>query len=268
MDTSLKETLPFIEVVDVRVTALGFEAQIALMMQWAKQQKSRGVCVANVHMLVEAHREPAFADILKKADLVTPDGMPLVWMLRWLGQPRQDRVAGLDIILALCSRAIEEDVRIFLLGSTPEILGRMKARFESEFPNLKIAGAAPLPFRPCTEAEDNAIAQMINESGAGLVMVSLGCPKQEAWIARQKGKVQAVMIGLGGAFPVYAGLKKRTPRLIQNAGLEWLYRLIQEPKRLWWRYASTIPIFIFLAVKQLVVSKVYQGSLIKQTEQS
>lgn len=257
MDANLSEKLPSLRVVDVPVTALDFTAQIALMMQWAKQRESKSVCVANVHMLVEAHRDSTFANVLEQADLVTPDGMPLVWMLRWLGNPHQNRVAGLDIMLTLCGQAVEQNISIFLLGSEPEILERMTTKFRQEFPTLTIAGAESLPFRPLTDAENAAIVQMINQSGAGLVLVSLGCPKQETWIAQQQGKVQAVMIGLGGAFPVYAGLKKRAPRVMQGAGLEWLYRLIQEPRRLWWRYSSTIPMFLWLALKQLWVKKTH-----------
>jgi N-acetylglucosaminyldiphosphoundecaprenol N-acetyl-beta-D-mannosaminyltransferase len=263
MDTALKDKPHVLKVVDVSVTALDFDTQIELMMQWAKGPESRSVCVANVHMLVEAHRNPAFAAILESSDLVTPDGMPLVWMLRWLGNPGQNRVAGLDIMQSLCSRAEEENISIFLLGSHSTILERMKTRFQQEFPNLKIAGAEPMPFRPLTDSENDAIAQLINQSGAGIVLVSLGCPKQETWIAMQQNKVQAVMVGLGGAFPVYAGLKKRAPLFIRNVGLEWLYRLVQEPSRLWWRYTSTIPMFLWLALKQLFVCKTHPRDLVE-----
>ena len=143
-------------------------------------------------MLVEAHQDPVFGTIMQKADMVTPDGMPLVWMLRRLGNPSQNRVAGLDIMLSLCKRALEEQISIFLLGSEPEILERMQTRFKREFPNLKIAGAEPQPFRPLTKEENEAIVEMIERSGAGIVMVSLGCPKQETWIAMHLGKIQAV----------------------------------------------------------------------------
>ena len=246
---------PFIKVINVPVTALNFDIQIDLMTKWAKARESKGVFVANVHMLVEAYQDPAFATIMQKADVVTPDGMPLVWMLRRLGNPSQNRVAGLDIMLSLCKRAMEEQISIFLLGSELEILKRMQTRFQREFPNLKIAGAEPLPFRPLTEAENEAIAETIERSGAGIVMVSLGCPKQETWIAMHLDKIRAVMIGLGGVFPVYAGLKKPTPRFIQNAGLEWLFRLAQDPQRLFPRYATTNPIFLYLAFKQLFIDK-------------
>jgi len=171
-----------------------------------------------------------------------------------LGARYQDRVAGMDVLLALCKLAQTQNVSVFFAGSQPDILSRMQKRLEKEFPNLKIAGMEPLPFRPMTETEDKALIKMINNSGAGLVFVSLGCPKQENWIAEHKDKIKAVMIGLGGVFPVYAGIHKRAPRMIRDLGFEWLYRLIQEPRRLWNRYTKTIPAFILLALKQLLMS--------------
>ena len=190
--------------------------------------------------------------MLKSADLVTPDGMPLVWMMHLLGARTQDRVAGLDILSALCQAASYRDSSIFFVGSTSETLNRMRVRLEYDFPKLQIAGMEPLPFRPLTPIEDDALITKINQSRAGLVMVSLGCLKQERWMAQHKGKIQAVMIGLGGAFPVYAGIQKRAPLIVRRLGFEWLYRLIQEPRRLWGRYRKTIPLFIWLAVKQLL----------------
>ncbi|PSB14308.1 glycosyltransferase [Phormidesmis priestleyi ULC007] len=245
---------PFKNVIGLPVTAFTFDDQISLILKWAKCLVSRVVCIANVHMLVEAYRDPEFAPVLQNADLVTPDGMPLVWMLRLMGAPNQDRVAGLDVLLALCERASTENISIFFLGSQSSILEKMRSQLEQDFPNLQISGMEPLPFRPLSENEDKAVVQKLNESGCGLVFVSLGCPKQEIWMSKHKDQVQAVMIGLGGAFPVYAGIHKRAPQVIRSLGLEWLYRLVQEPRRLWSRYSSTIPIFIWLACKQLVTS--------------
>ena len=248
-------SLPRINVIDSPVTALPFEQQIKLMMSWAKCRVSKFVCVANVHMLVEAYRHPDLGSVLKSADMVTPDGMPLVWMMKSLGVTTQDRVAGLDILAALCQAASVQGVSIFFVGSTPEILSRMRARLKREFPDLPIAGMEPLPFRPLTPAEDQALIEKVHNSGAGLVMVSLGCPKQERWMAQHKDKIQAVMLGLGGAFPVYAGIQKRAPRIVRDLGFEWMYRLIQEPQRLWRRYSDTIPPFIWLALKQLLADE-------------
>lgn len=252
----MEKLLPEKKLINTSVTALDFHAQIAKMLEWAKNFESRFVCVANVHMLIEAHREPKFASVLETADLVTPDGMPLVWMLRLLEVENQTRVAGMDIIIELCRLAPKQNISIFFVGSEKRVLDRMRKRLEAEFPRLKIAGMEPLPFRPLTEAEDMALIQKINQSGAGLVLVALGCPKQEYWMAQHKGKIRAVMVGLGGAFPVFAGVHKRAPLVLRKTGLEWLYRLIQEPRRLWKRYWNTNGTFVFLALKQMLTQRV------------
>jgi len=247
---------PTRHVVGFPVTALPFQAQIELILQWANQRFSKVICVANVHMLMEAHSNPAFGSILANADMVTPDGMPIVWLMKIMGDRDQDRVAGMDILMALCHQMSFQQTSIFFVGSEPSILNKIRQRLHQEFPKLKIAGMEPLPFRPLTLEEDEAIVQKINASGAGVILVSLGCPKQEIWMSQHQGKVRAVMIGLGGAFPVYAGVHKWAPLWIRQTGFEWLYRLIQEPQRLWRRYFVTIPPFIYLAVKQVLVSQV------------
>ncbi|MBF2075318.1 MAG: WecB/TagA/CpsF family glycosyltransferase [Synechococcales cyanobacterium C42_A2020_086] len=246
---------PIQSVIGFPVTALPFDAQIDLVLTWASQRLSKVVCVANVHMLMEAHSDSTFGTVLKRADLVTPDGMPLVWLMKLMGASNQDRVAGMDILIALCERLSTQNVSVFFLGSQPEILERMRARLNREFPQLQIAGMEPLPFRPLTAEEDEAIIQTINRSGAGVVLVSLGCPKQEIWMHQHRGKIQAVMLGLGGAFPVYAGIHKWAPRWVRYTGFEWLYRLIQEPRRLWRRYYNTIPPFMYLAMRQLLLDR-------------
>lgn len=242
-------------VIGFPVTAIPFNGQIDLILKWASQRMSKVVCVANVHMLMEAHSNRNFATVLEEADLVTPDGMPLVWLMNLLGVANQDRVAGMDILMALCERAHAANVSVFFLGSQPAILDRIRVRLKREFPDLTIAGMEPLPFRPSTVEEDEAIIRKINESGAGLVFVSLGCPKQEIWMHQHKGRIHAVMLGLGGVFPVYAGLQKWAPYWVRRMGFEWIYRLIQEPRRLWGRYYRTIPPFLYLALKQLLLER-------------
>jgi N-acetylglucosaminyldiphosphoundecaprenol N-acetyl-beta-D-mannosaminyltransferase len=249
-----KPFLPTQKVLDFPITALRFKDQMQTILKWATARESRTVCVANVHMLMEAYWNPDFGTVLQNADLVTPDGMPLVWMMRLLGARHQDRVAGLDILQATCELAQQQNVSVFFVGSQTEVLSRMRTRLAKEFPKLKIAAMEPLPFRPLTPVEDKALIEKINSSGAGLVFVCLGCPKQENWMAQHKDKIHAVMLGLGGAFPVYAGLHKRAPRMIREFGFEWLYRWLQEPRRLWGRYTKTIPSFMWLASKQLLRS--------------
>jgi N-acetylglucosaminyldiphosphoundecaprenol N-acetyl-beta-D-mannosaminyltransferase len=241
------------KIIDISVTALTYNEQISAITKWAKCNLSKVVCIANVHMLIEAHRDSLFGAVLNQADLVTPDGMPLVWMLRLSGAVQQDRVAGVDVLEGLCKQAIENDISVYFIGSQLSILDKLRVRLERNYPELKIAGMAPLPFRPLTDEEDQALIQSLNQSGAGLVFVSLGCPKQEKWMSEHKGKISAVMVGLGGAFPVYAGIHRRAPKFFRQTGLEWLYRLMQEPKRLWKRYATTIPVFLWLVAKQILI---------------
>lgn len=248
-----------IDVIGSPVSAAPFDVQIEMMLKWASSRASKVVCVANVHMLTEAYWHPEFKSVLKNADLVTPDGMPLVWMLKLMGARSQNRVAGMDILLSLCEQTPQQNISIFFLGSEPQTLDKISKKLNSEFPNLQIAGMEPLPFRPLTRAEDEALIQKIHDSGAGIVLVSLGCPKQEYWMNQHKDKIQAVMIGVGGVFPVYAGIQKRAPFWMRNLGLEWFYRLVQEPRRLWKRYGTTIPPFIWLAAKQLLSSKLKLG---------
>jgi N-acetylglucosaminyldiphosphoundecaprenol N-acetyl-beta-D-mannosaminyltransferase len=252
---SSKPSTPTQSVIGTPITALSFDSQIDLMLNWASHHASKYICVANVHMVMEAYRKSDFASVLSAADMVTPDGMPLVWLMSRMGGYRQDRVAGMDILLGLFRNAPNKNISIFFLGSEQQTLDRIRDRLQQEFPAVRIAGMEPLPFRPLTPEEDAAVVQKINDSGAGIVLVCLGCPKQEIWMHQHRGQIQAVMIGLGGAFPVYAGDRKWAPIWVRKAGLEWFYRLIQEPRRLWKRYYSTIPPFIFLALKQLLTDR-------------
>ncbi len=243
---------PSQDVIGFPVCVLSLEEHIDQILEWASARLSKIVCVANVHMLMEAHWNEDFAGILRKADMLTPDGAPLAWMVGWLRLKPQERVAGMDVFLGICQRAKKQSVKLFFIGSTSDVLSLIKQRIEQEFPNVEISGIADFPFRQLTAEEDNALVGEINQSGANIVMVSLGCPKQERWMSEHQHRVHAVMIGLGGAFPVFAGQVKRAPTLARKLGLEWMYRLVQEPKRLWKRYYSTIPPFVFLALRQAI----------------
>ena len=246
------DRLPTQSVVGFPVSTLSFDQQTEVIIQWALARSSRVVCVSNVHMLMEGHWHSHFAQVLLKADLLTPDGMPLVWMTSLMKQCAQDRVAGMELMQALCQQAQSTRVGLFLLGSTPEMLLKIQRQLSHDFPGLKVAGTLSPPFRSLSMAENEAIVQTINQSRASLVFVSLGCPKQELWMHSHRDQVNAVMVGLGGAFSVYAGVTRWAPAWVRSLGLEWLYRLIQEPGRLWRRYAVTIPPFIWLAFKQVV----------------
>lgn len=214
--------------------------------------QSANVCVANVHMLVEAHEDASFATVVNSANIVTPDGMPLIWAMRLLHGVKNDRVAGMDLLPRLLNAAIEKNISVFFYGGSQKMLDATSAYIKNVYPALSIAGLYSPPFRPLTKEEDESVIKMINNSGARLVFVVLGCPKQEKWMDAMKGKINATMIGVGGALPVLVGEQKRAPQWMQRNGLEWLYRLIQEPGRLWKRYFYTNAVFILLLVKEKI----------------
>lgn len=254
-DPRIKQIIPNVptqSVIDVPIAALSLDNQIRLIAHWAIAGENKMVCVANVHMLMEAYWHPEFGKILAEADLRTPDGMPLVWMMRLLGIVGQERVAGMDIFEGLCRKAQQEKIDVFFVGSEPAILEKIRDRLHQDFPDLRVAGMVPLPFEPLPISVDEELIARINNSGAKIVFVSLGCPKQEYWMHEYRDKINAVTIGLGGIFPIYAGLQTRAPHWMRDAGLEWVYRLLLEPRRLWRRYFKTIPPFLWLASRQLI----------------
>ena len=254
--------IPKKKVINTPVTCVPFDEQMMLILRWAKTRASKAVCLANVHMLMEAERNASYKEVLHRADLVTPDGKPLVMMLRRLGILHQNQVAGMDVFEHLCDLAEKAGISVYFLGSTPEILDKMKQRIDREYPILKVAGMKSIPFMSVDEicaSKDRDLIEEVNRSGAGIVFVCLGCPKQEVWMSQYQGSINGVMIGVGAVFAMYAGLTPRAPHLIQHAGMEWLYRLVQEPRRLWHRYSSTIPPFLYLATKQLMEPGVAQS---------
>ena len=214
-------------------------------------------CVANVHMLIEAYKDLAFAAIVNNATIVTPDGQPLAWALKFLYGIKQPRVAGMDLLPDLLSVSEEKCIPVFFYGGTDAMQHATKNHLASKYPNLKIAGMYSPPFRPLNEAEEKTILNMINNSGARIIFVALGCPKQEKWMASLKGKVNAAIIGIGGALPVLIGMQKRAPKWMQRAGLEWFFRLCLEPRRLFKRYAITNSLFIYLVLKEKLSFKKY-----------
>lgn len=212
-------------------------------------------CVANVHMLIEAHKRSSFAEIVNNAAIVTPDGKPLTWMLRSIYGLRQQRVAGMDLLPDLLAEAEASSLPVFFYGGSEATLKKAESYVSQEFPSLNIAGMYSPPFRPLSFKEENLVADKINNSGARLVFVVLGCPKQEQWMASMTSRVNAFMVGIGGALPVLIGMQKRAPRWMQSSGMEWLYRLLQEPQRLFKRYAITNSLFLFLFFKAYLRKK-------------
>lgn len=230
------------------------------IVQWAFSRESRYVCMCNVHVAVTARREPGFRRIVNQADLATPDGAPIAWCLRRLGFPSQQRINGPDLMWRCCARAAQEGLSVFLYGSSQEILEPLSARLAREFPGLRLAGYYSPPFRDLTAEEDAHAVRLIENSGAHIVFVALGCPKQEAWMAGHRDRIRAVMIGVGAAFPYHAGVLPRAPHWMQEAGLEWLHRLLSEPRRLWRRYLVTNTLFCTYLIGEFLGAHRRKGS--------
>jgi N-acetylglucosaminyldiphosphoundecaprenol N-acetyl-beta-D-mannosaminyltransferase len=236
------------KILGTRVDTVNYDIATQIISGWAQGHESRYVCVAAVHAVMEGHDHPEFREMVNAADLVTPDGMPLVWTLRRLGSAGQERVYGPELILRLLSEAAEKGILVGFLGGTPETMVLLIKNVQQRFPAVQIAYRFSPPFRPASVDEDEWIVKEINDSGTRILFVGLGCPKQEKWMAAHAGRVQAVMVGVGAAFDFIAGTKRQAPKWMQPVGLEWLFRFSQEPGRLWWRYLYHNPRFLILVM--------------------
>ena len=246
----MTEPLPKKPVLGTDLSTGSFAEHIARFAAFGAAHRSSYVCCVNVHMCVEAHNDPAFAAVVNNADFATADGMPMLNRLNRQYHLRQERMAGNDIMPALMAEAAEQGLSIYLYGGKPDVLDRITTRAAKELPALRISGAESPPFRPLTDTEMEEAAARINASGAQVVLVSLGCPKQEKWMARMKGRIQGIMLGMGGAFLLYAGVDTRAPKWMRDLSLEWLYRLALEPRRLFKRYLITNTTFVWLVATE------------------
>ena len=234
---------------DVDVTPL--KPSVARIIQWIKEKKSAYVCVANVHMCMEVFDSVSFGSVVNGADLVIPDGKPLSIVQKLLGHANAEQVRGQDIMSALCSVSGEKSLNIgFYGGSSEAVLNLVKSNLLVQYPDVKISYAFSPPFRTLSEQEDGDVVGKINQAKVDVLFVGIGCPKQEIWMAGHKDKLNCVMLGVGAAFDFIAGNKKHAPRWVQNMGLEWLFRLCSEPRRLWKRYLKQNPRFIWYFIQQ------------------
>jgi N-acetylglucosaminyldiphosphoundecaprenol N-acetyl-beta-D-mannosaminyltransferase len=248
-ETPPRQTAP---VLGAPIDALDWDEAVGRIRDWAARRESRVVCICNAHSVVTARREADFERIVREADMATPDGAPVAWMMRRLGVARQERINGPDLMWRYLADVQAREQSVYFYGSTPQTLEALSQVVHAAFPTLRIAGAVSPPFRALTREEDDAIVRAINDSGAGTVWVSLGCPKQERWMAEHRGRVNAVMIGVGAAFDYHAGTIRRAPLWMQRSGLEWLHRFASEPRRLWRRYLETNTLFVWYAIGQLL----------------
>jgi N-acetylglucosaminyldiphosphoundecaprenol N-acetyl-beta-D-mannosaminyltransferase len=240
-----------VRVLGVEVSRTSYAEMVALCGEWVRERRarrdgrSRYVCVASVHGVMEAEEDANVARILNEADAVTPDGMPLVWALRSFGAKEQQRVYGPTLMLELCRAAAERGDRIFLYGGRPETLPALIEKLRAKFPGIVIAGAYSPPFRALTADEELEVQQRIRESDPDLLFVGISTPKQERWMhAHRETAAGAVLLGVGAAFDFHAGRTRQAPAWMQKRGLEWLFRLLMEPARLWRRYLLVTPKFL------------------------
>ncbi len=238
-------------VVSAGISKTSYQEVITLCAQWAAERKQtrspagRYICVTSVHGIMTAHDDPEMAKILNEADIATPDGMPVVWALRSFGAKNQQRVYGPTLMLGICAAAAESGMRVFLYGGHAAALPVLEARLRKQFPGLAIAGSYSPPFRALTPHEDEQVIGMIRDSRADLVFVGIGTPKQEKWMYGHRRRLPGVtLIGVGAAFDFHAGRTSQAPGWMQGSGLEWLFRLVAEPRRLWKRYLLVTPRFL------------------------
>lgn len=240
------------KILGVEVTPGSYESVANTTLAWAKRGESKAVCFTTVHMLMEAYDDPKFHALLNQMDIVNPDGMPVVWSLRAIGEANAGRVYGPDATVFLLQAAEKADIPVAFYGGSEQTMEALVAEVRRRYPQLKIVFTLSPPFRPLTAAEDEEITAQIVNSGARMVFVGLGCPKQEWWVMEHRGRIPAVLFAVGAAFDFFAGTKAQAPRWMMRSGLEWLFRLVTEPRRLAGRYMKHNPRFIFLILKQLI----------------
>lgn len=247
-----------VNILGVGIMPIDLGQAVATLDRWREEGRRDYVCCVSVHGLVTAQRDPAIRSAINRCGLATEDGMPLVWWCRRAGFADAGRVCGSDLLDAMCALAVRRGHRHYFYGGTPAVLERLVSRLTHRYPGLVIAGHRSPPFRPLTEAEDAADVAAINEARPDYVWVGLGMPKQEKWMASHVGRIHAAaLLGIGAAFDFHAGMLPRAPAWMQRSGVEWLFRLANEPRRLAHRYLVDNTIFIAKTAQQLMRYKSY-----------
>ena len=241
---------PLVNILGVHVSAINVACALESIDQWVRTRDQHYVCVTGVHGVMESQRDERLKKIHNQAGLVTPDGMPLVWLGRWKGFSEIERVYGPDLMLAVCQQSLSKNYRHFFFCGDCGVVDKLTKRLGARFPGICLVGSYSPPFRPVTDAEDEAIVRHINAANPDIVWVGLSTPKQEYWMHQHIDRIRApVMVGVGAAFDFLSGVKKQAPRWMQRSGLEWGFRLMSEPRRLWRRYLQNNPMFVLLILR-------------------
>jgi N-acetylglucosaminyldiphosphoundecaprenol N-acetyl-beta-D-mannosaminyltransferase len=248
---SARSSIPRVDVLGVGVSAIDMDRAVAEITRWIEEREQHYVCITGVHGVMESQRDPELLAIHNASGLTTPDGMPLVWAGRRAGMAHMRRVYGPDLLLAVCALAAERGWSCFFYGAAEGVPELLAERLAARFPGLKVAGTMSPPFRPLSPEEDAAVVERINAAGPDILWVGLSTPKQERWMAAHAERLTVpVLVGVGAAFDIHAGRLRQAPSWMQASGLEWLYRLYREPRRLWRRYLSNNPRFVLAILRR------------------
>lgn len=235
-----------VDVLGVGISAINMDMAVTELGRWVEEGEQHYVCVTGVHGVIESQSDPELLAIHNRSGLTTPDGMPMVWASKKAGADHVSRVYGPDLMLEVCERSADNGWTHFFYGGNEGVPELLAERLGERFPGLKVVGTYSPPFRPLTSEESDEIVAAVNASGADFVWVGLSTPKQERWMADHVGRIDAAaLLGVGAAFDIHAGLLPQAPRWMQRTGLEWLYRMAREPRRLWRRYFHANPRFIW-----------------------
>jgi N-acetylglucosaminyldiphosphoundecaprenol N-acetyl-beta-D-mannosaminyltransferase len=244
--------VPSVNVLGLNVSLIDLDRAVSVLSQWIASREAHYVCIRDAHGVVLAQRDTEFRAIHNRAGMVTPDGMPVLWLLRWLSKAKVSRVYGPDLMHASFASPALRDARHFFFGGAPGVAETLSRRCRSRYPGITIVGSYAPPFGAWSPGDEASAIEAINQARPDIVWVGLGTPKQERWMAENSERIPgAVLIGVGAAFDFLAGLKAQAPYWMQRSGTEWIFRLVSEPGRLWRRYLHTVPRFIALGALQL-----------------
>lgn len=248
----MENNLPAYSLLGSRINAVQYDQILAQMQVWINSHNhGRYVVVANTHVVMESRQNPGLRQAVDQADMVIPDGMPLVVAARWRGFPLRRRADGPGLLVEALAQSGARGWRHYFYGGTPQVLEQLNTQIQMRWPDAVIAGSDAPPFRPLTPEEERAAVERIHSARPDVLWVGLGCPKQERWMLEHSDRLEVpVMLGVGQAFDLVAGVKQRAPGWMCNLGLEWLYRLVREPRRLGKRYLLYNPWFVWLFLRE------------------
>lgn len=242
--------IPRVDVLGIGISVVDLAGAVEEVSRLISERERRYICVTGVHGVMESQRDTALAEIHNLSGLTTPDGMPMVWAGRWAGAAGISRVYGPELMLAVCQAGTAKGWRHYFYGGNLGVAQELASRLLKRFPGLEVSGTYTPPFRILTKSEADEVAQIINQAKPDLVWVGLSTPKQERWMANFRPALEApVLIGVGAAFDIHAGRSPQAPQWMRRSGLEWMYRLVKEPRRLWKRYLRNNPAFVWNVIR-------------------